>query len=62
MEMPKDPGEAGLWTKQQRETRGWSAKDLARRLIIYCAHIRGERLDLIVAHQPTYRYAPHYAG
>ena len=30
--MPQDPREAGLWTKQQREKRGLSARDLAGRI------------------------------
>jgi len=32
MEMPDDPGKAGLWTKAEREKRGWSAADLAKRI------------------------------
>jgi len=46
--MPKDPGEAGLWTKQQRETRGWSAKDLARRV---SGLLREAGMDSLVSQQ-----------
>lgn len=32
MRMPDDPGKAGLWTKDQRDKRGWAAAELASRI------------------------------
>ncbi len=32
MQMPEDPGKAGVWTKAQRDKRGWSAAELASRI------------------------------
>lgn len=32
MELPSDPGEAGLWTKAERESRGFAASELATRI------------------------------
>jgi len=32
MKAPDDPGRAGLWVKSERESRGWSAAELARRM------------------------------